>query len=94
MSWGRAFEHIQQVSKIVPHIKMKGNSEPPDVVQIGSTWVAYLAGHDLILPFEDRDPKYGSIAFRDITSHKRISIRFNRRCSAFILLEIMAAMVR
>lgn len=68
ISWGRAFSELRRLSETG-----QATGGPPDVMQVGSTWVKYLLDEKLLLP---QSVDSATLVWRHMPSQPRAALRY------------------
>ena len=74
LSWCRAFSYLRSAAAPVQKSRAHRDFQPPDIAQIGDTWVAYFADQEALLARPANDPD--DFSWRSLPGRADISLRY------------------
>lgn len=75
LNWSIAFKELEQAAINKRDGKSSPGGPPPDVAQVGSTWVAYFASKDLLIQ-QPPPPDGAKLSFRNALGINRAAINY------------------
>ena len=75
LNWGSAFKELEDAAIKKRQGKSSAGGPPPDIAQVGSTWVAYFASNGLLIPYPPPSEGDG-LSFRSVSGMNRASILY------------------